>query len=69
MREDLWLITVLTLALLVAIDVGITMTARAESDSMANGVLYGSLAVFGVGLFAVLARMYAGGRYAEQDVL
>ena len=45
------------------------MTARAESDSMANGVLYGSLAVFGVGLFAVLARMYAGGRYAEQDVL
>ncbi|MGX1767741.1 DUF1648 domain-containing protein [Dietzia sp. NPDC055343] len=68
-REDLWLIAVLTLALLVAIDVGIAMTARAESDSMANGVLYGSLAVFGVGLFAVLARMYAGGRYAEQDVL
>lgn len=68
LREDLWLITVLTLALLVAIQVGIVVAARAGTEAMPMWVTFGSLGVFSVGLIAVLARMYAGGRYAEQDV-
>lgn len=68
LREDLWLITVLALALLGAIQVGIVVVAQAGSESLPMWVTFGSLGVFSVGLISVLARMYAGGRYAEQDV-
>ncbi|MFN3340595.1 MAG: DUF1648 domain-containing protein [Dietzia sp.] len=67
-REDVWLITVITLALLVAMQVGIVVAAESPDQRMPEELLFGGMAVFGVGLVAVLVRMYAGGRYAEQDV-
>ena len=69
LREDLWLITELTLALLVAGQVGIVMAARSGTDQMPGWALPGALVVFIVGLGAVLARMFVGGRYAEQPDL
>lgn len=69
LREDLWLITALTLALLVAGQVGIVMAARSGTDQMPGWALPGALVVFIVGLGAVLARMFVGGRYAEQPDL
>lgn len=69
LREDLWLITVITLGLLVAGQVGIVMAARSGTDQMPAWTLPGALVVFFAGLIAVLARMFAGGRYAEQPDL
>ena len=68
-REDLWLIVVVTLALLVAMQVGIVIAVDAPGQRMPEEFLFGGLAVFGVGLVAVLVRMYAGSRYAEQPDL
>lgn len=68
-REDLWLIVVVTLALLVAMQVGIVVAAGAHDHRMPEGLLYGGMALFGAGIVAVLVRMYAGGRYAEQPDL
>lgn len=66
MREDLWVITALTMALLVAIQVGITLTAVAGNESMSTTFLFGGLGVYLVAMVGVLARMYGGGRYVEQ---
>ncbi|UVE96639.1 DUF1648 domain-containing protein [Dietzia sp. B32] len=68
-REDLWLITVMTLALLVAGQVGIVVAAQSGADRMPGWALPGALMVFLVGLAAVLARMLVGGRYADQPDL
>ncbi|MET3862673.1 putative membrane protein [Dietzia sp. 2505] len=68
-REDLWLIVVVTLALLVAMQVGIVIAAEAPGQRLPDGLLFGGMALFGVGLVAVLLRMYVGGRYAEQPDL
>ncbi|PAY24150.1 hypothetical protein CEY15_03910 [Dietzia natronolimnaea] len=69
LREDLWLITVVTLALLVAMQVGIVRAAESPDQRMPEEFLFGGMAVFGVGLVAVMVRMYAGNRYAEQPDL
>lgn len=69
LREDLWLITVVTLALLVAMQVGIVRAAESPDQRMPEELLFGGMAVFGVGLVAVMVRMYAGNRYAEQPDL
>lgn len=68
-REDLWLIVVVTLALLVAMQVGIVIAVEAPGQRLPEGLLFGGMALFGVGLVAVLLRMYVGGRYAEQPDL
>ena len=68
-REDLWLIVVVTLALLVAMQVGIVIAAESPDQRMPEQLLFGGMAVFGIGIVAVLVRMYAGGRYAEQTDL
>lgn len=68
-REDLWLIVVVTLALLVAMQVGIVIAVDAPGQRMPEEFLFGGMAVFGVGLVAVMVRMYAGNRYAEQPDL
>ena len=68
-REDLWLITALTLALLVAVQVGMTVAAGSADGRLPQELMFGGLALFGIGLVAVLARMLTGGRYAEQPNL
>ncbi|GAA1717001.1 DUF1648 domain-containing protein [Dietzia cercidiphylli] len=68
-REDLWLIVVVTLALLVAMQVGIVIAVDAPGQRIPEEFLFGGMAVFGVGLVAVMVRMYAGNRYAEQPDL
>lgn len=69
LREDLWLMTVIALALLVAMQVGIVIAAQSPDHRMPDGLLFGGLALFGVGLAAVMVRMFTGGRYAEQPGL
>lgn len=69
MREDLWVITVLTMALLVAIQVGITLTAVAGNESISTTFLFGGLGAYLVAMVVVMARMYGGGRYADQPDL
>ncbi|EYT61132.1 hypothetical protein H483_0113390 [Dietzia sp. UCD-THP] len=68
-REDLWLIVVVTLALLVAMQAGIVIASGSPDQRMPEGLLYGGMALFGVGLVAVLLRMYVGSRYAEHPDL
>lgn len=69
LREDLWLMMLVTLALLVAMQVAIVFAAESPDERMPDGLLFGSMAVFGIGLVAVLVRMFSGGRYAEQPDL
>lgn len=68
LREDLWLIAAATLVLLVAVDVGITETARSGSGGMPLVYLWVPMAVFFVVIGWVMARMM-GDRYAEQPDL
>ena len=69
MREDLWLITTVTLLLLVAGQVGIVLAARSGGDAMPTWILPVALVVFLVAIGAVMARMFIGGRYAAQPDL
>lgn len=67
LREDLWLFAALTLALFLAIDVGIVVAARSADGNLSQAFLWGALVLFLIGIGAVMARMF-GRRYAEQDV-
>ena len=69
LREDLWLITAIALALLITTQVGVTLAARSPDHQLPEGLLPISLAVFGVALVAVMIRMFSGGRYAEHPDL
>lgn len=69
LREDLWLITVMTLALLVAAQVGIVIAAESADGRMPEWLFGVALVAFLAGMGVVLARMCAGGRYAEQPDL
>ncbi|AVZ40448.1 MULTISPECIES: DUF1648 domain-containing protein [unclassified Dietzia] len=68
-REDLWLIVVVTLALLVAMQVGIVIASESPDQRMPGGLLLGGTGLFGAGMVAVLLRMYVGDRYAEDPDL
>ncbi len=68
MREDLWLVAALMLGLFVAIQVYITLTARAADGQGLEWVFPAVMVSFLVLIGVVLARMY-GGRYAEQPHL
>src|SRR5699024_632470 len=66
-REDLWLFAALTFALFLASDVGIVVAADSTDGNLSQALLWGSLALFLLGIGAVMARMF-GSRYAEQEI-
>ncbi|MDN5723137.1 MAG: DUF1648 domain-containing protein [Corynebacterium sp.] len=67
LREDLWLIAALTLALMTVVDVGIVFAAQSANGNLSSGLILVPLAVYFAGLGVVMARMF-GSRYAEQEV-
>lgn len=67
LREDLWLFAALTLALLLAVDVGIVVAANSADGNLPSAFFAVSLVLFLIGIGVVIARMF-GSRYAEQDV-
>lgn len=66
-REDMWLIAVLVLALLSAMQVAIVLASQSPGGAIGPEFLFGPLVVFLVLVLAVMVRMF-GSRYAEQDV-
>ena len=68
LREDLWLIGAATLAMFIAIQVGITRAAVSGAESMSGLFLWGPMVVLFVVIGWVMVRMM-GGRYAEQSDL
>lgn len=69
MREDLWLFAAATMVLLVGANVGITEAALSGDGRMPGWYFAVLMVAFMAAMLAVLARMYAGGRYAEQPDL
>lgn len=67
LREDLWLIGALTLALFLVIDVGVALAAQSTDNTLSLWFLLPTLVLFLAGLGVVMARML-GTRYAEQDI-
>lgn len=67
LREDLWLIAALTLALFLVIDVGVVLAAQSMHENLSPVFFVPTLVLFLAGIGVVMARMF-GSRYAEQDV-
>lgn len=68
LREDLWLMAAWMIALLVAVDVQITVAAGRPGGQVDSGWMAGVTAVFVAGLLGYVAYMYAR-RYRDDPTL